>query len=705
MAQNPFKHGPQHIVHGFVLLQHNGLPLLRMMASCCWQVYWPEEGAAASASDRPQALIGWRIGPRCLVVAALAPLEGAAERLGALPCVGGSAAAAASGLEAAAAGPCLLGEYHMVSDGSSRMGDSSSMDAGVRLVMAPGPRVRALHVRKGASAEGEAAAAPTTIAVTLYRRSLHGGGAAAALGLRRKGTALDSALLLMAQAGRLQCLLDGGSTYAEAADAPPGAAVPAAAEAAAPPPAPSLLLRSSLTCVQLRTRGMAAWRVLRCRESSSSPSPSSTAAGGAAAAAAAVGLALDSLLGAALGLLLCRHGGPLGAALGDWHRALLHPEALARDVAWLASDPGGFKLNLPLTQRLGAVVVLVARLYAAALQQAVTTTTTVAAAVAIALPLPWGAAAAVAAGAVGGATTLLALAFDLLRVATGHVPLIHASIARVYRVELGTLAALARLFRGRKRNALRRRVDSCEYRTPQLLLGTLLFTVAVALFPTLLAFHALCTTLHLAVRAAQAGLWLLLVLLRDLPLHGLALRLCAPTRFLDLGRIARCRPSPCHQLAEGDSGGGDDVSSAPAPTLIHHHRLVGARSNKGGSSDGVTGAGGVIIADTEEEGEGGNGQEGAPEPLPATQALLRLEYGRVPWARLLDGYARTGRALRTAGPSPGRALGALLVGGEGDGEGGDVGEGGPPPRLVFLQYRSLSQILVEVAWASSSALA
>ena len=687
------KHTTRDIVHGSVLLQHNGLPLLRMMASCCWQVYWPEEGCAAS--DRPQGLIGWRIGARCLVVAALVPLEGAAERVGALPCVGGSAAAAASGPEAAAAGPCLLGEY-MVSDGSSAMGDSSSMEGGVWLVTAPGPRVRALHVREGGAAEGGAAAAPTTIAVTLYRRSLHGGGASAASGLRRKRTALDSALLLMARAGRQQYLLDGGST-SEAADGPPGAAVPAA-EPAAPPPAPSLLLRSSLTCVQLWARGTAAWRVLRCRESLSSPSPSSTAGGGAAAAAA-VGLALDSLLGAALGHLLCRHGGRLGAALGDWHRALLHPEALARDVAWLASDPGGFKLNLPLTQRLGAVVVLVARLYAAALQQAATTTT--AAAPAIALPLPWGAAAA---GAVGGATTLLALAFDLLRVATGHVPLIHASIARVYCVELGTLASLARLFRGRKRNALRRRVDSCEYSTPQLLLGTLLFTIAVALFPTLLAFHALCTTLHLAVRAAQAGLWLLLVLLRDLPLHGLALRLCAPNRFLDPGHIARCRCRPCHQLPEESRGGVGDVSLAPAPALIHCHR-VGARSNKGGSSDGVTGAGGVIIADTEEEEEE-NCRQRAPEPLPATQALLRLEYGRVPWARLLDGYARTGRALRTACPSPGRALGALLtgsllVGGEGDGEGGGVGEGRPPPRLVFLQYRSLPQILVEAAWASS----
>lgn len=618
-----------------------------------WRVYWPE----VVVSDRPQALIGWRVGPRCLVVAALVPLEGAAERLGAL---GGSPAATAVASGSGAAGPCILGEY-AVSDGSARGG---SVDGGVWLVMGPGPRVRALYVCEESSGERPA----PTIAVTLYRRSIHG---AAASGLQQKGTTeLDTSLSLMARAGRLQRELDGdlpaASPPTSEADCPPAAAP-------AEPPSPSLLVRSSLAYVQLRARGAAAWRVLWHRE------PSSSSAGGAAAL---VGLAVDSLLGAALGLVLCRHGASLGAALGKWHRALLHPEALVRDMAWLASDPGGFKLNLPLTQRLGAVVVVVAQLYTAALQQATAGLTS-------ALPPAPHASWAVAAGTMAGATTLLALGFDVLRALTGHVAMIHASIARVYRLELGTLASLGRLFRGRKRNVLRRRVDSCEYSTQQLLLGTLLFTVTVALFPTLAAFHALCTALHLSVRAAQAGLWLLLVLLRDLPLHGLVLRLVAPDRFLDLRHVARCSPCP------PEKDGGDGIPSTPA--II---QLVGAR--KAGSGGGATGAGNVI-ADTE-EGEGG---QGVPEPkaIEAKHALLRLEYGRVPWARLFDGYARTARALRKACPRPGRAVGglltgALLVDAEGDGEGQREGEG-RPPRPVFLQYRSLPQMLVEAAWASS----
>lgn len=87
--------------------------------------------------------------------------------------------------------------------------------------------------------------------------------------------------------------------------------------------------------------------------------------------------------------------------------------------------------------------------------------------------------------------------------------------------------------------------------------------------------------------------------------------------------------------------------------------------------------------------------------MQAAQALLRLEYGQVPWARLFDDYARTARALREAGPSPGRALGALL-GGELLVDGDSDAEGPVPESpMPFLQYHSLPQILVEAALASA----
>ncbi len=550
--------------------------------------------------------------------------------------------------------------------------------------MEPGPRVRAVYVdstrsssllSSAAAAAGEEEAGPT-ITILLYLRPHH---ACSPGALPKRHAELDACLHLMAQAGRLQHALGSGSGE----EAGPLQSVPTPTAhgpwtaAASNPPSffPSFMVQSSLACVQLRARCAMARRAL---------SPSSGPSAGAI-----TGLLLDSLLGAALGVILWRHEASLGPAVAGWYRWLLCPEALAQGGAWLASDPGGFKLNLPLTQRLGAVVVLVAELYTAALHH-------VAEAMLRLRPLvPWSqvqvpwALVATGGGGLVGATTLLAGGFDLLRVLTGHVPLIHASVARLYRLELCTLASLGRLFRGHKLNVLRRRVDSCKYSTEQLLLGTLLFTIGVALFPTLAAFHALATTLHLSVRALQAALWLLLVLLRDLPLHALALRLCRPDRFLDPLHVAGCRPLALD--------GGDATTIG---TVIYVTRRV--KEGKAGQ-DGVTGAGATIV-DTEGE-EGEEEAEGGAEPakahMQAAQALLRLEYGQVPWARLFDDYARTARALREAGPSPGRALGALL-GGELLVDGDSDAEGPVPESpMPFLQYHSLPQILVEAALASA----
>ena len=44
---------------------------------------------------------------------------------------------------------------------------------------------------------------------------------------------------------------------------------------------------------------------------------------------------------------------------------------------------------------------------------------------------------------------------------------------------------------GKKRNVLRHRIDACDYEQDQLLLGTVLFTALVFLFPTTIAYYIL----------------------------------------------------------------------------------------------------------------------------------------------------------------------------------------------------------------------
>ena len=56
---------------------------------------------------------------------------------------------------------------------------------------------------------------------------------------------------------------------------------------------------------------------------------------------------------------------------------------------------------------------------------------------------------------------------DLVGAATVHVRVLHAGAAGWHAVQMRALSSLWLLFRGQKRNALRRRVDSCDYRLDQ----------------------------------------------------------------------------------------------------------------------------------------------------------------------------------------------------------------------------------------------
>ena len=54
-----------------------------------------------------------------------------------------------------------------------------------------------------------------------------------------------------------------------------------------------------------------------------------------------------------------------------------------------------------------------------------------------------------------------------------------------------SVVSLWRLFRGKKWNILRERVDTAEYDISQLFLGTLLFTTLVFLLPTILLYYGI----------------------------------------------------------------------------------------------------------------------------------------------------------------------------------------------------------------------
>nr|XP_033336262.1 uncharacterized protein LOC117226239 [Megalopta genalis] len=98
-----------------------------------------------------------------------------------------------------------------------------------------------------------------------------------------------------------------------------------------------------------------------------------------------------------------------------------------------------------------------------------------------------------------GVTFQIAIAADLLALVSFHAYCIYVYATRLFNIQLKGITGLVRLFLGKKKNPLRDRVDSCQYQSDQLFVGTLLFTILLFLMPTTWVYYAVFTTLRLAL--------------------------------------------------------------------------------------------------------------------------------------------------------------------------------------------------------------
>lgn len=131
-----------------------------------------------------------------------------------------------------------------------------------------------------------------------------------------------------------------------------------------------------------------------------------------------------------------------------------------------------------------------------------------------------------------GLTMGICLIADLATLATMHLTLFHAVSRFLYTSFTQLLGALFHLFRGKKRNPLRNgRIDDASYEFDQMLLGTILFTLLLFLFPTIFTYHLTCALARFTVVAAQAILSTMLALLNHVPLFALMLRVKDPERL------------------------------------------------------------------------------------------------------------------------------------------------------------------------------
>uniref|UniRef100_A0A8C0PZW4 Phosphatidylinositol glycan anchor biosynthesis class Q n=1 Tax=Canis lupus familiaris TaxID=9615 RepID=A0A8C0PZW4_CANLF len=230
-----------------------------------------------------------------------------------------------------------------------------------------------------------------------------------------------------------------------------------------------------------------------------------------------VSVLLDVTLG--LALLSWLHGKD---CIGQLAKALVPvadhvAEELQHLLQWLMGAPAGLKMNRALDQVLGRFFLYHLHLWISYIH----------------LMSPfierilWH----VGLSACLGLTVALSILSDIIALLTFHIYCFYVYGARLYCLKICGLSSLWRLFRGKKWNVLRQRVDSCSYDLDQLFIGTLLFTILVFLLPTTALYYLVFTLLRLLVVAVQGLIHLLMDLVNSLPLYSLSLRLCRPYRL------------------------------------------------------------------------------------------------------------------------------------------------------------------------------
>lgn len=125
----------------------------------------------------------------------------------------------------------------------------------------------------------------------------------------------------------------------------------------------------------------------------------------------------------------------------------------------------------------------------------------------------------------------IAVFSDLLSVLTVHIYSFYLASARIYHWQLTILISLFHLFRGKKHNVLRNRIDSCDYDLDQLLVGTIVFCLLLFLLPTVVVFYLNFAIARMVIISLKAAFDTLLSCLNHFPLFALMLRIKDPQRL------------------------------------------------------------------------------------------------------------------------------------------------------------------------------
>ncbi|PNS21248.1 hypothetical protein CAC42_1027 [Sphaceloma murrayae] len=220
-------------------------------------------------------------------------------------------------------------------------------------------------------------------------------------------------------------------------------------------------------------------------------------------------VANDVIIGIALGSYIIDNA-DLVAAQMNYIVDSWFIEGLQRMISWLMDWPAGLKLNNELAAFLGDLFLWVIDYWAGCMQTL--------------QPILPHIIRLIGFSSFGGASMPISLFSDLVSVLTMHIYAFYIASARIYNWQLTIIVSLFHLFRGKKRNVLRNRIDSCDYDLDQLLLGTILFTLLTFLLPTVGVFYTTFAGARMGIIVLKAALDVWLACLNHFPLFAIMLR-------------------------------------------------------------------------------------------------------------------------------------------------------------------------------------
>lgn len=261
-------------------------------------------------------------------------------------------------------------------------------------------------------------------------------------------------------------------------------------------------------------------------------------------------VANDVIIGIALGSYIIDNAGWVADQISMLLSAYT-VDALQSSISWLMGWPAGLKLNTELAAFLGDLFLWVIEYWSSCIE-----------ALRPALPhIIW----FIGFSSFAGASMPLALFSDLLSILTIHIYSFYLASARIYHWQLTILISLFHLFRGKKHNVLRNRIDSCDYDLDQLLVGTILFTFLFFLLPTVVVFYLNFAIARMVIISLKAVFDTLLSCLNHFPLFALMLRVKDPRR-LPGGIRFELRDSPNYITTISTAADATDSSSPSHPS-------------------------------------------------------------------------------------------------------------------------------------------